>query len=286
MDRNTSTMIDLAEAAYDLDAEEMEWLPKVMEAGLPILDHGLGVAGGIFTRPLDGGEVTLHQLHVAAGPADFAIRQAKVTAECPPEIQQACTRPGICMTLSEAAGEKYKYGVESWTRHHDYAKDALGFDEVKAAQAGTFSLWIRPFAAILAGLIADRMSPSKLIICSFGMILAGCAVIASGILGPGMFFAFFFTVATVSAGIFALRGLYFAIMGEARIPLAFTGTAVGIVSFLGYTPDIFMGPVMGYLLDRSPGELGHQHVFAVIGAFSAVGLAASLVFRRITASER
>ncbi len=130
MDRVTSAVIDLAEASYDLDISDSEWLPRVMEAGLPVLDHGLGVAAGIYTRPLDGGEVTLHQLHVAAAPADFALRQARVTAECPAEIQQACTRPGICMTLSEAAGEKYAYAVESWTRHHDYAKDALGLSAV------------------------------------------------------------------------------------------------------------------------------------------------------------
>jgi hypothetical protein len=82
-------MNDLAEAAYDLEVEESKWLPRVMEAGLPVLDHGLGVAGGIFTRPVDGGEVITRQLHVASGPPDFAMRQARVTLECPAEIQQA-----------------------------------------------------------------------------------------------------------------------------------------------------------------------------------------------------
>ena len=130
MDRATSAMIDLAEASYDLDVTDSEWLLKVMEAGLPVLDHGLGVAGGIYTRPLDGSEVTLHQLHVAAGPQDFAIRQARMCAECPAEILRACTRPGICMTLSEAAGDKHAYALESWNRHHDYAKDALGLSAV------------------------------------------------------------------------------------------------------------------------------------------------------------
>jgi sugar phosphate permease len=43
--------------------------------------------------------------------------------------------------------------------------------------------------------------------------------------------------------------------------LALTGTAVGLVSLQGYTPDIFAGPAMGYLLDNSQGEQGHQHVF-------------------------
>ena len=144
MSESSGAMIDLVEAAYDLDAEERAWLPNVMEAGLSVLDQGLGVAGGIYTRPLDGGEVTLHQLHVASGPDDFAVRQAKVTAECPAEVQQACTRPGICITLSEAAGKKYALGVESWTRHHDPAKDALGLSAVDPNGQG--ALIIAPLA--------------------------------------------------------------------------------------------------------------------------------------------
>lgn len=156
MDRVTSAMIDLAEASYDLDVADSDWLPRVMEAGLPVLDHGLGVAGGLYTRPLDGSEVTLHQLHVAAGPQDFAFRQARVSAECPAEIQQACTRPGICMTLSEAAGEKYAYAVESWTRHHDYAKDALGLSAVDPDGQG--ALIISPLSELtkLSGHVRHR----------------------------------------------------------------------------------------------------------------------------------
>jgi len=43
-----------------------------------------------------------------------------------------------------------------------------------------------------------------------------------------------------------------------------------------------MGPLMGWLLDRSPGALGHQHVFGMLVAFSAAGLIATLAFRRVT----
>ncbi len=156
MDRVTSAMIDLAEASYDLEVTDSDWLPRVMEAGLPVLDHGLGVAGGIYTRPPDGGQVTLHQLHVAAGPKDFALRQARVCAECSAEIQQACTRPGICMTLSEAAGEKYAYAFQSWTRHHDYAKDALGLSAVDPDGQG--ALIISPLSKLttLTGHIRHR----------------------------------------------------------------------------------------------------------------------------------
>ena len=48
---------------------------------------------------------------------------------------------------------------------------------------------------------------------------------------------------------------------------------------IGYTPDIFMGPLMGYLIDRSPGALGHQYVFGVVAAFAAVGLISTWLFQ-------
>ena len=48
-----------------------------------------------------------------------------------------------------------------------------------------------------------------------------------------------------------------------------TGTAVGVVSLIGYTPDIFIGPLMGYFLDEYPGALGHQCVFALLALLPA-----------------
>jgi hypothetical protein len=81
--------------------------------------------------------------------------------------------------------------------------------------------------------------------------------------------------------IFALRGLYFAIMREGKVPIAYTGSAVGLVSAIGYTPDVFMGPLMGYLLDGSPGPIGHQHVFWAVFGFALAGLLASLRFTRL-----
>ncbi len=162
-----------------------------------------------------------------------------------------------------------------------YAKEAIGFSEVPAAYASTVSMWVRPPAAIIAGVLADRTCVTRMTGLSFVVLAAGSFILASGLLRPGMTFLFFIILISTSAGVFALRGLYFAIMREGRIPLAFTGSAVGIVSAVGYTPDIFMGPLMGFLLDRWPGALGHQRVFAVIAAFCMIGLIATALFRRV-----
>lgn len=162
-----------------------------------------------------------------------------------------------------------------------YAHDVLDFDEVQAARVGTLSMWVRPFAAIAAGLLADRFGVARMTMLSLLVFGAGSAVIAAGAFRPGITGFFFATLIATSAAVFALRGLYYAMMEEGRVPFGDTGSAVGIVSVVGYTPDIFMGPLMGILLDRWPGELGHQYVFAVLTLSASVGLMASIVFWRI-----
>ena len=86
--------------------------------------------------------------------------------------------------------------------------------------------------------------------------------------------------------IFGFRGLYFALFEEAKVPMAVTGTAVGFVSVVGYTPDIFVTFVAGVLIDASPGLTGHQHFFYFLSAFAALGLIASYALMRILAPGR
>jgi MFS family permease len=87
------------------------------------------------------------------------------------------------------------------------------------------------------------------------------------------------TVIATSLAIYGLRGVYFSVMNEARVPLAITGSAVGLMSVIGYTPDIFAGPLIGYLLDRDPGAPGHRHVFLMVAAFALLGLTAAIGLR-------
>ncbi len=159
-----------------------------------------------------------------------------------------------------------------------YASDAFGYDEVESAMIGTVSFWMRPVAAVTAGFLADRFKPTLLISISFVLMLLGALFLGSDILRPGMYWNFILVISTVSAGIYGVRGIYFALYQEARVPLVLTGSAVGLVSIVGFTPDIFMGPLMGYLIDSSPGAAGHQHVFLVLVLFAAVGLVATMAF--------
>lgn len=163
-----------------------------------------------------------------------------------------------------------------------YANQVIGLNQVEAARAGVASLWIRPFAAIGAGYLAERLGAPLMIVGCFVLLAAGSSVLASGAIGAGMVWTFVLTIIFTSIGVFALRGLYFAIMQDGKIPMEFTGSAVGLVSVIGYAPDIFMGPLMGYLLDQWPGTAGHNYLFSVVTLFAMLGLIASYIFARRT----
>jgi len=161
-----------------------------------------------------------------------------------------------------------------------YAKEVIGFTEVEAAQTGTFLLFIRPIVGVVIGFLADRSKASIYLSIGFFLTIIGAVLFASGILPDSTTLFFFVTIIITAIGVYSARVLYFAVLEEGKIPLVLTGTAVGLISFIGYTPDIFAGPMIGYFLDGWKGETGHQYVFWALAGFSIVGLFASLLFYR------
>ena len=170
-----------------------------------------------------------------------------------------------------------------------FAREVLGFTESNSAGVGAAALWLRALTAILAGYLADRFRRTGIISIAFALSAIGALLIGLEIL-KGMIPLLLMNLALTAAGIYGIRALYFAVLKEAGIPFALTGTAVGIVSFAGYSPEVFMGPWMGYLLDSSPGPDGHAHIFLLLSAFAVLGSLAGLLFhslsRTATAKEQ
>ena len=162
-----------------------------------------------------------------------------------------------------------------------YASQVLNYSEVDAAKTGTFLLFIRPIVGVVIGFLADRARASIYLSLGFLLTIIGAILFASGVLPDSTTLFFFTTIIITALGVYASRVLYFAVLEEGKIPLALTGTAVGVISFIGYTPDIFAGPMIGYFLDGWKGEQGHQYVFWALASFSVIGLIASLIFNRI-----
>lgn len=168
-----------------------------------------------------------------------------------------------------------------------YAKEVMLYDEVQSAKVGTFLQFLRPTTGILLGLLVDRFRISLVLVLSFVACIIGGVLFASGIIAPSTTALFFISVVVIAIGVYSARALYFAVMQEGKIPLVLTGTAVGLISVIGYTPDIFAGPAYGYLLDAYPKhEQGHQNVFWMLTAFSFVGGIASVIYYRLYGREK
>jgi nitrate/nitrite transporter NarK len=163
-----------------------------------------------------------------------------------------------------------------------YAREVLGSSDANAARIGTFALYLRPLVAIIIGWIGDRYNNTNTIIWCFFFMLLGSGALAIFDFSNLLIVFFLISVAAMTIGIYGLRALYFAIMEEGNIPIALTGSAVGLMSLIGYTPDIFWGPFMGYLLDSAPGLEGHQRLFTALSIFAGIGLFIGFQFKKHT----
>ena len=166
-----------------------------------------------------------------------------------------------------------------------YASDVMLYDQIQAAEVGALQLYLRPIVCVIIGFLADKTSGTSWIIIGFVIMLLGAVIFASGIIQSNMDAIFFISLIIIAVGTYAARALYFAVFQEGKIPLAHMGTAVGIISVVGYTPDVFASPIMGYLLDTYPGITGHQYVFSMLVVFSVLGLLASIRFAKLVKVE-
>ena len=163
-----------------------------------------------------------------------------------------------------------------------YAHEVLGMNEVDAAKVFSYGSLIRPIAAIAAGIIADRWISSRVILVMFScltLIFALLAMSDTMLLYPAVvllnIYITFFLV-------FAIRGIYFAVVQETKVNSNVTGTAAGVISFIGFTPDIFFGSISGRILDANPGVVGHQNYFLFLTFIAFFGIVIPFIFRIIS----
>lgn len=162
-------------------------------------------------------------------------------------------------------------------RFTSYATDIFMLSITIAATISVGKMWLKPVAALIAGFIADKLGISKSIAVLFVVLIASFTLFALLPGTPILLPVMLLNVAIASLAVFAMRGIYFALLEEGGVPLAVTGTAAGIVSTIGYTPDIFMPLLGGILLDTFPGATGYRYFFLTTAAICGIGLAASLI---------
>ncbi|MFQ3296600.1 MAG: nitrate/nitrite transporter NarK [Polaribacter sp.] len=161
-----------------------------------------------------------------------------------------------------------------------YAKDVWNYSLEEATYFAVFIQYLRPIAAISIGLLADKYIPSKIIVPCFSFVIMASAILGFGFFNTEPVFLSSTIFMFMALGTYSLRGLYFAIIEETKTPIQMTGTLVGIISVVGFTPDIFMSLFIGYMLGENPTLIAYQNLFTTFTIIPIIGLIAALGFKK------
>ena len=165
-----------------------------------------------------------------------------------------------------------------------YMEDAHGYSRADSAELVAWLSYLRVGGALVAGWIADKwLGVRTTIQACFAMLLIAYVLLLVVPPSSGVASLMVLNLAVTCAAFFALRGIYFALIDDSGIPTNYTGTAAGIISFVGFTPEIFMGPFTGRLIRdaREAGNVleGYQQIFLFLVVLVAAGMLSILAMK-------
>ncbi len=165
-----------------------------------------------------------------------------------------------------------------------FLQTQFGLDAVAVAALTTVRLWMRPVGAVLAGFIGDRFHPVRSL--GIAIALAGTSLIGLLVLpADSPYTILYFAVATSSVLIYGVRGIYWASFNTTRIEPRRAGLAIGMVSMIGYTPDIYMPMLNTYLIDTYGDSVGYQLYFGGVGLTAFFGTACAFYLLHLSRDD-
>ncbi len=162
-----------------------------------------------------------------------------------------------------------------------FATSAFAMSIGVGVAIGIGKVWLNPIAALTSGFFSDKIGISRAVFGLLTFLVVTFFIFGKLPHGPGMINFMLINVVLTAFAVFALRGIYFALLDEGGIPAHVTGTAAGIVSAIGFIPDIYMPYIGGVLLDTFPGSEGYRYFYFMISGICFIGaLAAFTILRR------
>lgn len=163
-----------------------------------------------------------------------------------------------------------------------YLVDVYGMSNSGAAVLGIFRSYVLMFAAsLVAGAIADKMKSVIKFWC-YGYIGMGVFSFLYLLIPVNRSLLWIVVINFVLHGMFllAVKALYFAPIDEMHIDKKLAGTASGIISIVGYAPEMFGYTLAGSILDKNPGVAGYNLIFIATGIFSVIGVISVFLLKK------
>jgi MFS transporter, GlpU family, inner membrane protein len=156
----------------------------------------------------------------------------------------------------------------------------LGLTALAAGSVVLTKLWMRPVGGISIGFLGDLL-PKELLL-AWLILSASLSLVAISFLPlAGSIVAIIAIVLVIGYLTYAIKGLYWALLDHCPVPRRLTGLAIGLVSFIGYMPDVLLPLYDGWLSRHFPRAESFRIYFTSIAACGFAGAWLCWRFHRV-----
>ena len=193
------------------------------------------------------------------------------------ELVQALKHPGVwlttlCMFFVYTIYTSLAYTVSFLT--------AIGAAAAIASVIGTIRTYgTSLFSSPIVGGIAEKKTPSKTICVCMVITGVSLAVMAFAPKEPGFIIPAVILIILLSFFLNGAYGVTSSMMTETKVPAAIFGSASGILSVIGFIPDMFVSPVAGKWLDTYDTAGAYTRIFGVLAVSAAGAIICALLVR-------
>ena len=159
-----------------------------------------------------------------------------------------------------------------------YLSDIVKMGSDKAAATILYAAILFTLGGLISGFLADKMGSRirLMLFCFIGMIITtGVFYVIPG--GPDLAHVIIVTLAILGVFVYGNQAIFFSVIDEINIPENATGTAAGLISFIGYFPEIFCYTMVGKMVDKNPGIVGYRHIFLYMILCAVAGIVCAAI---------
>lgn len=162
-----------------------------------------------------------------------------------------------------------------------YIQNHHGLGAVAVGWVTVAKLWMRPIGGISAGFAADFLDREKVLGCL--MLIASLALYGLTVLPTTAGQASLLVVVMIIGVMtYAVRGIYWATLESSGISNRIKGLAIGFISLVGFSSDVYLPFFEAKLLAAFPGKTGSDYYFTIIALMGVLGALAAWRLKILT----
>lgn len=170
--------------------------------------------------------------------------------------------------------------IVTWTIYYfgGFLQTNIGMNASIVGTVTVIMLWMRPVGGIAGGFLGDKFGKSNILIIALGLA-AGLLIMISVL--PATLPAYLFYALVILSGlsVYTIRGLYWSLLGDCNIADEKLGLSIGLISFIGYLPDILLPLIMSMMIS-SFGDAGGYNAYFIFSAIAGVlGILITVIFK-------